>query len=192
MKKFFIPILLFSLIACNSTTPTKKKEAKIALPKNVPEKKDSTCFTGNPNIDSFWINKNYLTAKVYLFSGGRGHFSEELIVYNGNLNKTIINKKGYLLSKEEANTIADLVIKGKPCLDTLGPADCFMPNHGIVFFNKKGKPIGHITVCFLCHDMKISPYGNKFSIDTLRTIFTNKRIPIYEEDELYKYEGYKN
>lgn len=185
------PILFGLLAVFLSCDPVYKVETKVKLElkPGALNSIELPAFVPNAPVDSFWVKKNYQYARVYLYSGANSYDS---IIKGGRLHSTVITKNGFLLNKEESERINFNLQNGKASSDTLGPADCFQPHHGIVYYNSRDKPVGHISACFLCNDMKVFPVANKFSLDTLRDLFDKKGIPVFEEGEIYKYQEYKN
>lgn len=191
MKPYIIFSLLVFLFSCNGE-PVYKVETKVKLELKPGPKLESPKFPDfvpNAPVDSFWIGKKYEYANVYLYMGGNRYDS---IIKGNKLHSSVISKKGFLLGKEECDRINFNLQNGRASTDTIGPADCFQPHHGIVFYNSRHKPVGHISVCFLCNDMKVFPTANKFTLDTLRDLFNKKDIPVFDEEEIYKYQQYKN
>ena len=37
-----------------------------------------------------------------------------------------------------------------------GKADCFAPQHGVIFYDAKKQPIGHVTICMSCNHLESS------------------------------------
>lgn len=40
---------------------------------------------------------------------------------------------------------------------------CFIPHHFFRYFDKSGKQIGEISVCFCCQQVRIEPFGKKLN-----------------------------
>lgn len=59
-----------------------------------------------------------------------------------------------LLSKESISEISKVLSKGVDGL-LLGLSGCFVPRHGIVFFDEKDIPVASISICFECGGLRL-------------------------------------
>jgi len=76
------------------------------------------------------------------------------LLKNGKLHKGVINAGGAKLSEAQVKRLLGALNSKEE--DQFG-ALCYMPHHGFVFYNKKGKALGHIELCFQCGNVDSSP-----------------------------------
>jgi len=66
-----------------------------------------------------------------------------------------VKGRGKRLSKTQAKTL--FAILNDPSSYKRPRARCFTPHHAFVFFNRKGKAVGQISLCFECDRLFIEP-----------------------------------
>ncbi|MDB9741935.1 hypothetical protein OAB00_03680 [Akkermansiaceae bacterium] len=107
------------------------------------------------------------------------------LLKNGKLHKGVINQEGSKLNPTQIKRlIAALRTKKK---DDFG-ALCYMPHHGFVFYNKQGKAIGHLELCFQCGNVDSSPKklaARPWDWIEMKKLLEETKIPILKKDEEY-------
>ena len=58
-------------------------------------------------------------------------------------------------------------------------AACFMPRHGVIFYDKKEKPIASITICFSCNFLESAPFINVTWFHSNIQSFDGKRTVMF-------------
>ena len=86
-------------------------------------------------------------AVLYQFEGGESMFkrgTKELITMEEEI---ILNASQ---TQEIISILGDTTTFGG------GKADCFAPQHGVIFYDAKKQPIGHVTICMSCNHLESS------------------------------------
>ena len=107
------------------------------------------------------------------------------LLKGGKLHAGIINKGGAKLSDEQVERLKEAIRSSK---ERVPGAFCYMPHHGFVFFNKQGRPMGHIELCFQCGNVDSSPRGlpeREWDWKAIRKLLEELKIPILKEDADY-------
>ena len=139
-----------------------------------------------------WNNPEFEFAVAYLFNINES-YSESLIIVKGQLNE-FVEKKTELSKKEISQFVKYFLQKENPKSPPIAPAECFYPRHGIVFYGKTDNVLGHISICFTCHQLKIYPKEESLedihleSFDYLKSFFNNLDFPLFnnpDEFEVY-------
>jgi hypothetical protein len=157
------------------------------------------CLLTFSNVQAQEAVKKYQTlkldfdeARVYLYDGSIGYH----IVEKRKLDSTIIDKKGYKLSKTElfqldsllsdtSGMIAEKIdtlykntdyLRNEHIYEKCDEYFCFMPHHGIVFY-KNHKIVGEVSICFRC---------NHIHSDFLKSyhVCTQNLIPLFNSFRL--------
>lgn len=111
---------------------------------------------------------------------------------------------GYLLNNEKTNLILEVVNKMKKEMHQ-GLSKCFIPRHGIIFYNNQHQPVASMSICFECERLttwdsdssyfdKINEYiiFDKKSVEKtskgfekIKQIFKQKNIPVFDNENDY-------
>ena len=111
--------------------------------------------------------------------------SNKTLLKNGKLHKGIINQGGAKLSGVQIKRLIKALSTNKE--DQFG-ALCYMPHHGFVFYNKQGKAIGHIELCFQCGNVDSSPKklaAREWDWEEMKKLLEEVKMPILKKDEDY-------
>lgn len=65
-----------------------------------------------------------------------------------------------------------------PIDHTSAPTDCYEPHHGIVYYDERGEIIGHVSICFMCH--QANGDGDFFGMEYYKTLIDSIGLP-YDE-----------
>lgn len=94
--------------------------------------------------------------------------------------------EGKVLTKDQSLTLFKaLRANRKPGVS----ADCYMPHHGFVFYDKDNAIIGHIELCFQCGNsyssVKSIPNGNTWDWKEIATLLKQLEIPMLKKNSEY-------
>lgn len=176
-------LCLLLITACTSTEPT--NDAEIApLTKDGPQLAEIVNrLPKNKSTDSWdeewkeWKEKSearkvpanlFPTAtRVRVYQGidflkisDKGKATTQLESADGNSSKEVPAKGGEWLSKAEIKTLR------KSINFTVSPpavTSCCVPRHGFVFYDKTGKYLGNVKVCYHCGCVEIHPWPTRDS-----------------------------
>ena len=140
----------------------------------------STAISANAN----WLPREIHEVRAYVYD-----FTQEeknlSLLKQGKLHKGIINDGGAKLSEEQVARLKEAIRSSK---ERIPGAFCYMPHHGFVFFDKDGKAMGHIELCFQCGNVASSPKGlpeREWNWKEMKKLFEELDIPILKEDADY-------
>jgi hypothetical protein len=127
----------------------------------------SGCSSTKPVINNQWIDFDFQRASAYYSETAL--FDEEFVI-SGKLNPLISDSIGVSLSEKRIHQLNRILSSpdkyiGYPVME------CFLPRHGVVFWDKDNKPIAWISVCFECGNMKANPNVDKEELIGLRSFF---------------------
>jgi hypothetical protein len=137
----------------------------------------SGCSSRKPVLKSQWINFDYNRAIAYY---SKNELFDQEFVVNGKLNPQISDTIGVTLSDkriQELNYVLSSPDKyvGYPVMD------CFLPRHGVVFWDKENRPVAWVSVCFECGILKTNPAVDKEELVGLEPFFKRIGFPIKEK-----------
>lgn len=132
-----------------------------------------------------WNNPVFSYAKIYLY--GLEKYAMDLIVENDSLNKTVYDTNGTLLNEEQAQRAIDIIL-GKKGSSNDEQVFCFIPHHGIVFYNTQDEIVGHISVCVYCRKIYAAPnvpFIDK-GIDEMKSLILELNQPVFNDPMEYE------
>ncbi len=128
-----------------------------------------------------WINFRYDDVRAYYYSNDQqGTHGHSEILVNGKLNPTTLNPKGVELNSEQISLVGH-ALNGNKNHGEVMSADCYIPHHGIVFYNKN-EIVAHISICFMCDRIESVPNNRLNQTDILKPVFEELGIPISPEE----------
>jgi hypothetical protein len=149
-----------------------------------------------------WPNVEYDHARLFLFNIKFESPSKlDYHIYNNGVYARSKVGTGYLLSKESLDDLHGAMVRG---VDELvhGLSKCFIPRHGIIYYDKFGNPLASFTACFECEkidywSIKPLPKWNTdfehFNLDKadkqiqkMLSILKQNDIPTYEHENEYQ------
>ena len=109
------------------------------------------------------------------------------IVKEDKLSKDIIGAYTRTLSPFSKKKLATILARKekRPLL----AAECFVPHHGIVFWDKEEKIIGHLSICFHCNNYRVIPrnlYTEFLNLEALEQLFKKQAIPVMDDIKDYQ------
>jgi uncharacterized protein YxeA len=135
----------------------------------------STAYAGGfifPNVE-------YEYAKVYLFNSNEKAETDrpEFSIYMNNVYAYSKIGNGFDFTEQmniQLNTFFRLGVD----MMVAGLSGCYIPRHGIIYFDKTGKPVASISICFECQ--RIQFWSTK-ALPEFGTKYPEKNIPIIEK-----------
>ena len=128
-----------------------------------------------------WIQFKYDEARAYYYSYyQQGTHGRSEVLVNGKLNPTILNPEGAELDSEQIRLLGH-ALNGNKNEGPAMPAECYIPHHGIVFYNKS-EIVAHISICFMCDRIESVPANHLNQTKILEPIFEELGIPISPEE----------
>lgn len=94
----------------------------------------------------------YVRAYQYNLDSERSDY----IVVDGRLHPTVVDTMGVELSDHQVTQVLGIV-NGTLGTDEDIVAECFIPRHGLVFYDSQRKPTAHISICFECNQLRVEP-----------------------------------
>ena len=130
---------------------------------------------------------DYSYAKAFLYDLEK---ESGLIVKNGNLNPTIVDSVGVRLDSAQATKVIQVITGGSDGLEDERNM-CFIPHHGIVFYDENDQVIAHISICFYCGTKYIYPKTIKTErgMNILADIIKELGFPIFDGPQEYAQYG---
>lgn len=170
MHKTVLSILiLFALYACGEAKVETENQSNDVVPiKPVPEE-----------VSNDWLQFPYDSVVAYLY---RTTPSEEhppqSIVTQGELNQTIVETYNTDLGEGDVIRLGRVLSANH---DEEEVSECFEPHHGVVFYNHD-TIIAHISLCFMCNNLRANPRAyNTSGIRSLKSLFEKYDFPIFND-----------
>jgi hypothetical protein len=135
-------------------------------------------------VNAQWLPDEAKIVKAYVYDYTQEKDNPTLLK-SWKLHSGVINKEGAALSDEQIIRLKKALISAEP---RAAGAFCYMPHHGFVFYSASGRPLGHIELCFQCHNVDSSPKGlpeKEWNWEEIRKILEELKLPILDKDEDY-------
>jgi hypothetical protein len=148
-----------------------------------------------------WPLVQYDHAKIFLFNLGLEKESEfSWQVYEKGVYAESKKGEGVLIPQDKLDNMHSAMARGVNEL-LLGLSKCYLPRHGIIYYDKEGKPVASFSICFECD--KIAFWDNengsikpkesqKFDIDkadkqlsSWKKIIKSLDVPVYDKRDEY-------
>ncbi|MBD3638762.1 MAG: hypothetical protein HUJ25_15520 [Crocinitomicaceae bacterium] len=149
-----------------------------------------------------WPNVEYEYAKLYLLNiPFEGAEKLDYMVYEDGVYAKSKLGNGFDLSQDFLNKLHGTMARG---VDELlhGLSKCFIPRHGIIYFDKEGNPVASLTACFECEKIELwsskeilqhTVDPNNFDLDkadrqikTILTAMDEQGVPHFDRPESYE------
>jgi len=149
-----------------------------------------------------WPNVQYSYAKLYLLNlelEQPNHFDWH--VFQDGVYATSKIGSGYDLDDSFLNKLHSSMARGVNEL-RMGLGKCYMPRHGIIYYDKNGKPVAAFTACFECDKIAFwseneLPRVNydgvhndwdkaEKQIEKMRKLFVSEDYPMFNNDKEYQ------
>ncbi len=127
-----------------------------------------------------WHVDGVAEVRAYRTNWDKSDNGEMIVGKDGKLLKERIPEEGTKLNDEQLRKL-HAAVTGKH-EEILG-AFCFFPHHALVFYDKQGKMIGSIDICFMCGNYKCSPKGlaQYWDLEALGELFKELKHPLTNE-----------
>lgn len=136
-------------------------------------------------VPSDWPAVEYAEVRAYLYNPGEDRNNG--ILLDGKLHPDVANPEGIKLSAEQVAQLKQAMRHREPDGRGVG---CFLPHHGIVFYDREGKPVADISVCFLCDLVAENPSHRTLLWDmaALAKLIKDLGLPVFKDfDEVEPY-----
>jgi hypothetical protein len=149
-----------------------------------------------------WPNVQYEYAKLYLLNielAQPNHFDWN--VYENGVYATSKVGSGYDIEDSFLSKLHASMVRGVNEL-RIGLGKCYMPRHGIIYYNQKGEPVAAFTLCFECDrisfwsqeelpDVNYEGLDNDWDkaekqIEKMKELFVKESYPMYNNNEEYQ------
>jgi len=153
-------------------------------------------FANNVSASGF-PGKEYSYVKVFLMNIEKTTAKPDLNILS--LDRYCKSKigNGTLLDEDQLESLQDLLTQNMLSLH-VGLSKCFIPRHGIVYYNDKHEPVAAMSLCFECEKVRFYPniykdvkgpvQSTKVVIKQLKAfhkILDEAEVPVYDDKTLY-------
>ncbi len=131
-----------------------------------------------------WLPREVYEVRAYVYDYAQEEGNKSLL-RKGRLHKGVINQGGAKLSDDQIERLKEALRSSQ---ERKSGAFCYLPHHGFVFFDRDGKAMGHIELCFQCGNVASSPKGlpeREWDWKAIRTLLEELNVPILKSDEDY-------
>ena len=131
-----------------------------------------------------WLPREIKEVRAYVYDYKQEPKNMSLLK-DGRLHTGIINTGGSKLSDDQIKRLKKALVSSEP---RQAGALCYMPHHGFIFFDSRGKAMGHIELCFQCGNVDYSPRGlpdREWNWKEMKLILEELKIPVLKKDEQY-------
>lgn len=135
----------------------------------------------HPPIPANWPGKEFAEVRIHLYNPGRTE--ENLIIKKGKLHPEVFNPEGIKLDATQTERLLTILRHESP--DEGVPVCMFRPHHGIVFYDREGMPIAHVSICFLCEMEAADPPNHRMSesdFAALKHLVGDLGLPVFESE----------
>ena len=144
----------------------------------------------------------YSYAKMYLFNLAETKERPEGKIWNGSSYAKTKHGEGKIIDEVGTKVLSRITGMDMSSLN-LGLSKCFIPRHGIVYYDEKDTPVASISICFECEKIALFPnpytdvdFSDSFSEErALKQLAGFKRLakvcelPVYEPADKNLYEN---
>ena len=135
-----------------------------------------------PPIPTNWPALEYAEVRAYLYNPGEK--PGNLILQKDKLHPEVTNPEGIKLDAAQIQRLL-ATFRGKAA-NGMG-VGCFEPHHGFVFYDRAGKPVADVTVCFLCIQGVARPGAagrmTTWDWDPLKRLIEDLGLPVFKTHE---------
>lgn len=120
-----------------------------------------------------WEVPEYVYARLYVYNLDH---EEGSIISEGKLNPSVVPLTEKELSYMECRQIIE-AISDPPYVEQ---NMCFVPHHGVVFYDESDQPVAWASICLMCKVVETVPASNDVAdFRKLRMLFEKKGLPVY-------------
>jgi len=131
-----------------------------------------------------WLPREIHEVRAYVYDYTQEEGNEALLK-DGKIHAGVINAGGAKLSAMQVERLKNALRSRQ---ERVPGAFCYYPHHGFVFYDKDGKAMGHIELCFQCGNVASSPGGlpeTEWNWKEIRRLLEELEIPILKKNEDY-------
>lgn len=136
------------------------------------------------SLQAGWLPREIHEVRAYVYDYTQEKGNDALLK-NGKIHSGVINAGGAKLSAMQVERLKNALRSQK---ERVPGAFCYLPHHGFVFYDKDGKAMGHIELCFQCGNVSSSPKGlpkNEWDWKEIRRLLEELEVPILKQDKDY-------
>lgn len=124
-----------------------------------------------------WNATAFTEVRAYAINTKDEHSFNLIILNDGTLNPDRAPMEGVALNPAQVERLKSAVCSDVPLHEI---AACFEPHHGFLFFDKDGKIIRSISICFRCNVYRSDPSGlaHPWDLEKLEGLFEELGIPV--------------
>jgi hypothetical protein len=123
-----------------------------------------------------WPDKPYVEVRAYAYN--RNGDPDRPILKNRRLDPSVVNKRGIVLTPEQARHLIAAVTGKRP--QPRWSTACFNPRHAFVFYDTARKPVAWIELCFECGNAAGEPRApdQVYDIPALEDLARELKLPL--------------
>ncbi len=155
------------------------------------------CFTNALSAGDLWPQNKYAHVVAYCYDYRQDKENSLIVDDTGTHHKGIISSLSTKLSAEQTSKLRKLLVTAPQ--EDQGEADCYMPHHAFVFYDKDWSVKAHISICFGCGNFRAFPENIPAKLDLvkLREFTKSLSLPVYRKPKsytalFYRLEGKRN
>lgn len=136
--------------------------------------------------DFSWKKPRYSYAKAYLYNLAAN--SSDHVIKSGKLHPSVVDTSGIILDSLQCGRVISVMQGKSDSQDDQG--SCFIPHHGIVFYNEKHVPVAWVSLCFSCGQKRAVPEMKKpdKGLADIEKVINETKLPVFRHpDEYIKY-----
>ncbi|MDL5044992.1 hypothetical protein QQ054_02910 [Oscillatoria amoena NRMC-F 0135] len=130
-----------------------------------------------------WPGVEYATAKAFMIADSERYL--EAIEQGKRVDSLIAGAEVWEVTKEVAEKLSDVFCKPIDKNKVRRVADCFVPRHGVIFYDASGNYTAHVTICFECNHYKVYPAPKNIDIEALKSWCKELGMPVFDRDDKY-------
>lgn len=129
-----------------------------------------------PSTD--WPGVEYAEVRAYLYNPPETRRNR--ILSNGKLHPAVVNPEGIKLDAARVKQLLQATYHRQP--DRSG-SGCFLPHHGFVFYDRDGKAVADLSICFVCTRAEGRPYSETIQWDMalLAQLIRDLGLPVFKD-----------
>ena len=126
-----------------------------------------------------WPGVEYAEVRAYLYNPPKSQ--DNRIIHDGKLHSEVVNPEGIKLDAAQVKRLLGATFHREP--DRSG-SGCFFPHHGIVFYDRDGKPVASVSICLVCTIAAEFPYGAdtmRWNLAALAQLIQDLGLPVFKD-----------
>jgi hypothetical protein len=134
--------------------------------------------------DKLWRPKDYAHCVAYTYACKMDKRGYDIVFDDGSIHKGIIRSGSLTLAEQQTERMLALLNTKK---DNQEECDCHEPDHALVFYDVRWKPVGWVTIAFLCQNICADPDDLSLDVDIegLEKYCKSIGMPVLPDQESY-------